>query len=1519
MITCELSKLSVKGRFLMGESLGKDKIVKLFEFLKEFNNIKNPIIVDVNKQQWIKWMDSIPEHETIKNNIHNFEQDSDTLLTIDKPQLRECPFPPEEIKEWLEKGWNNISKEVVVKHKIERIQYKLDLDNNEIEKLVIVNLEDDEERLALLSEWKELREKWVEEESKARESDAVFNELYSLYSMLKKEAEAVELVLGDGILSCLGKKEINHPILLQTVNLEFDANIPQFKINISGERGPELYRSLFSNITDLNYELLKNIYEEFETNQFTAYELSESNSFLNRLSHALAPNGIFLESMQQYKKASSYPQIYRRPILFVRKRNLGFGVAIDSIIQDINNTEYMPGFLGDIVGIEYDNLKGKDGSNNQENNFLSANGIDENILLTKPANAEQLAVAKHLERNGAVLVQGPPGTGKTHTIANMIGHLLSQGKSILVTSYSEKALSVLKEKVVEELQSLCLSLLSTTESRREMEKSLDVINENRARLEPSYLKSKIERLEKQRKESIDKLNKLKMDLKNARTNEYRVIIIAGEEYKPMDAAKYINKNRNDANWIPTPIILGKNLSLSEEEIGELYSSNVRISIEEEKEYDSNLPDLSELITPIEFNKIISEKNAFSIEKLSSGLEYWDSKIEGKHSIEVLNAIRNRIIKALDNIDIDKPWILETIQSAEEEALKNSWSLLINEINVTYKLSIDCSENILSYNPQFINIDPRTDIDSLLKSIIEKLENGGKITRANLLLNKSLKNFINSCRVNGNIPNKANEFKALDDYHKLMLAREKLKNRWNRQIATLGAEEAESMGDNFELTCKKYCSIIEDNINWYEKIWNPIIQDISLYSINIERLEKKIDLSSDKFSNLKYIKSELGKKLIDIIESEIYRIQYNEINNNKKKIEGIVNEFSKNLSSQIISGLQTAVIKEDADLYKECYESIKSIKELGKHIEKRRELLNKLEVTAPAWAYEIRERQGEFGKAKAPNNIKEAWLYSQFVEEIDLRNRVQIDEVQQSIVALEKLFKNNTAELAFNKAWLYKLTEFSNNKKQVQAIEGWRQLIRKIGAGKGKNAERLKVEARNLMPQCQSAVPVWIMPLNKVVENFNPKENKFDVVIIDEASQADVMALVALYLGKQVIIVGDNEQVSPLAIGEKTEDMERLIKEYLYDVPNHFLYSGKFSIYDLAQASGYQPVRLKEHFRCVPEIIEYSNMLSYNGQIKALRETSEVKTKPPIVTYRVRDAIAVTKTNQKEVEAIVSLILACCENEEYNGKTFGVITLRGEKQATLIDRLLQSKMEPMEYRQRNILCGNPANFQGDERDIIFLSMVDANEAVGPMRLTSYGTDNLYKKRYNVAVSRARDQLWLIHSIDSENDLKLGDIRKELIDYCKNYKSRQIEFEKNVMKAESEFEKRVMKYLIERGYKISPQWEVGSFRIDMVAIYKGNKVAIECDGEKWHGEDKLEEDMNRQAILERLGWRFIRIRGSEFFSDEVAAMESVICKLNDHDIYPDERLDMLVENEEGLKEKIIIRSDEIRDAWLCDVIE
>ena len=69
-----------------------------------------------------------------------------------------------------------------------------------------------------------------------------------------------------------------------------------------------------------------------------------------------------------------------------------------------------------------------------------------------------------------------------------------------------------------------------------------------------------------------------------------------------------------------------------------------------------------------------------------------------------------------------------------------------------------------------------------------------------------------------------------------------------------------------------------------------------------------------------------------------------------------------------------------------------------------------------------------------------------------------------------------------------------------------------------------------MPLCQTAIPVWVMTLNSVTENLDPKKNKFDVIIIDEASQADILALSVLYLGKKIIIVGDDEQVSPQPVG-----------------------------------------------------------------------------------------------------------------------------------------------------------------------------------------------------------------------------------------------------------------------------------------------------------------------------------------------------------------------------------------------------
>lgn len=197
------------------------------------------------------------------------------------------------------------------------------------------------------------------------------------------------------------------------------------------------------------------------------------------------------------------------------------------------------------------------------------------------------------------------------------------------------------------------------------------------------------------------------------------------------------------------------------------------------------------------------------------------------------------------------------------------------------------------------------------------------------------------------------------------------------------------------------------------------------------------------------------------------------------------------------------------------------------------------------------------------------------------------------------------------------------------------------------------------------------------------------------------------------------------------------------------------------------------------------------------------------------------------------------------------------------------------------------------------------------MLNFGPDDSYRKRYNVAVSRARDQLWVVDSLDPTTDLKPGDIRKTLIDYSLNPKALEATHAEIEKKADSPFEVSVANALADRGYHLVQQWKVGSYRLDIVAVCGKKKVAIECDGERWHsGEEKIREDMERQTILERLGWRFIRIRGSEFYKDSEKTIERVISELTSYGITPEDSAETSsAERETELLKRVKARAYEI----------
>ena len=521
--------------------------------------------------------------------------------------------------------------------------------------------------------------------------------------------------------------------------------------------------------------------------------------------------------------------------------------------------------------------------------------------------------------------------------------------------------------------------------------------------------------------------------------------------------------------------------------------------------------------------------------------------------------------------------------------------------------------------------------------------------------------------------------------------------------------------------------------------------------------------------------------------------------------------------------------------------------------------------------------------------------------------------------LKEKLRGVTVELIDRRAWGFQTKRTSLS--QRQALIGWLDTIRKIGKGHGIRVPKLKVEAARNMSECRDAVPVWVMPLSRVVDNFDPRKTRFDVVIIDEASQSDVMALVACYLGHRVVVVGDHEQVSPSAVGQDLRVVQNLIDIHLQGIPNAHLYDGQTSVYDLARQSFGQTICLVEHFRCVPEIIQFSNDLSYDGRIKPLRDASRVALKPHVLAHHVAAFSKVGKVNLEEATTVASLIVAVTEQEEYrlnefgNPVTLGVVSLVGEEQALEIEEQLRTRLAPKEFDRRRILCGTAAQFQGDERDVVFLSVVDTPEA-GPLPLRE---QQMFKQRFNVAASRARDQMWVVHSISPQTDLKRGDLRRRLIDHSLDPSTLMRLLEEKGKRVESEFERLVMRRLIAAGYRVTPQWKVGSFRIDLVVEGDNKRLAIECDGDRYHPIEKLGEDMERQAILERLGWIFARIRGSEFFQDPERTMKAVFAKLQDLDIPPvgaEPELEGQPCVASDLVDRLIRRAEALRRTWAED---
>ncbi|HEU4731678.1 MAG TPA: AAA domain-containing protein, partial [Kofleriaceae bacterium] len=378
-----------------------------------------------------------------------------------------------------------------------------------------------------------------------------------------------------------------------------------------------------------------------------------------------------------------------------------------------------------------------------------------------------------------------------------------------------------------------------------------------------------------------------------------------------------------------------------------------------------------------------------------------------------------------------------------------------------------------------------------------------------------------------------------------------------------------------------------------------------------------------------------------------------------------------------------------------------------------------------------------------------------------------------------------------------------------------------------------------------------------------------------------------------------------------------IDEMLGDIPNKQLYDGRTSVYDLARQSFGGTIRLLEHFRCVPSIIQFSNQLCYSGEVQPLREAAAARVEPALIAVHVEGGVAIDRVNEKEAQVVASLVAAVCRFSEYDGCTLGVISMVGTENALLIDSILRRRLTVSEYQKRRLLCGNAFQFQGDERDVMFLSMVDSPADLPlPLRQRDEA-----RKVFNVAASRARDQLWLVYSLDPGRDLKAGDLRLRLIEHVAHGADEtpaEIDLAGAVFDGELPAE--LCRTLSSEGYRVAPRYLVGGHAIDVVVHGAGSaRVGILCDGGRALPDHDIHGLLEHQMILERLGWKLIRLRASEYFLDPKKELERLRRRLGARGVKPIDAPHGRVRAKPGeppgpsLRERVIQRAESIRSRW------
>jgi very-short-patch-repair endonuclease len=1473
-----------------------DRAVRLFEFLQRVQQITETPVRHVDTYRKgdgaVVWFHTVPDHSAAWVATAGDDLDPDEpLLIVDRVPPSQPPLPPPDLAAWVAGPLDQPERQPELRESA-TIPDENGREPDTAAHVRTLRLEDEPAVRAAFGRWLDEWRIWASHERDVRPVRELYAELFRAQLTALNAPEEWEIVVGVGALAWHPPKHepvVRH-ILTRPVQIDFDDDSGRITVSLAEPAGLTVELEMLSHDRWPNpalYQQLRSDAEKFDSHPL---DRDAAGKLARRLTHAIDSEGRYDD--EDHPRAPTEGAVCAfAPALILRKRTQqGLVEIFQRIKQQLEERGSVPAGLR--VLLDPDQAPASADTVDPTSGAWIQDGDE--VYLPLPVNQSQVEVIRRVDRRALTLVQGPPGTGKTHTAAVLISHLLAQGKRVLVTAQTDRALQEVRGKLPEDIRDLSVSVVGS--GRKELAE-LRVAVRKLSEAAGEYDSAHAQRVIDEAVEQIDELRRTKaelgrqlLEIREAETVElehggYRGTLAA-------IAARHADVG-DQYRWLATLATVDPIQAppLTSTECADLLRLLRDDSLtRDESEAHQELPLLEHLPAPDDYARLVDAANdacvrANAHDHLRTHESY---RPIATLSTSDRHALRDRVDALAARIDQlnrrPEQWLApaladtcagkpQTWRSRHDQIaqLVSETAPLVERLGPVVEVRVQGDARLLVPQAQAVLALMKTGKPLKLDPATGKPKQGllapKPVKEATALFDKVL--------VDGVPPTTVSALETFLTFVEAAGCLDALDKAWP---ATVTIPPEDSLAERLAWHVAEHAVLAE-------------VIDLSPKLADEDRWLQELGISNPDWSDPAAVRG--LSQLADSAETAAAR----------ERAETPLADLANRLAvagrwddaAPALRDLSSAASRRDPENYRQSHGRLRRLFEVRVLAARRDELLAILRSAAPQLAEELATTADEPAWDNRLNRFEHAWAWCATSAWIRSRSAVDVNALQASYAEVEDRIRREVTRLAAMRAWSKAVERLGPT--QRADLTQYAQLVADFGAGTTKYAARKKTNIRDAMRRCRAAVPVWIMPLYRIAESLVVDADLFDVVVVDEASQAGLNATFLQYLAPKMVVIGDDKQVSPSAVGVDQAPLQQLANQYLYDDRYKASWENpKRSLFDEARMRFQDLVTLVEHRRCVPDIIGFSNRIAYepdNIRLIPIRETGS-DALDPIVPVLVTDGYTRGngEVNPAEVDAVVEQIEKCLSDACYDGMTFGVISLKGNEQARVIERTLLDRIDHRDWQARDLRCGIAADFQGAERDVMFLSMVTAREE--GRRLHPL-TGSTYVQRFNVAASRAKEQMWVFHSVALHELANHKDMRWELLDYCYGVARRRAEQGEGhstfpvpegrlVEPFDSLFEQRVHNRIFDRGYTVIPQYPVEGYKIDLVVVGARGKLAVECDGDRWHGPDRHEHDLARQRELQRCGWRFFRVPQSEFVIDSNAALAPLWELLDRYDIYP-----------------------------------